>query len=208
MANCKGISINARLDYLEEHHGPAGLRDVLASLSPEHQQRIEARILPHAWTPVELFIALSVAADAKFGSGDFQLCVTMGSWAAEKTLPRLFKIFYRLGTPMFIFGKAAKLWTALRLGPPRARQPSGQRGAAAAARLRDAASRALPLRARLGEEVDRDVGRQDHHRRRVAVPHEGRGLLRAVAQVEVARRRSKAASASRAMPPGAALQPP
>ncbi len=111
-AHCKGIAVNTRLTWVEEHHGEAGLSAVLGALSPEQRKMIDGRVLPHAWVPIELFIALNVAADQQFGKGDLALCVTMGAWAAEKTLPRVFKIFYRFGSPMFIFEKAAKLWSA------------------------------------------------------------------------------------------------
>lgn len=110
MANCKGIAVTARLAYAEEVHGAAGLKQLLDSLSPEHRALVEGRILPHAWVPIELFIALNVNADKLWGSGDLALCQVLGAWAAEKNLPTLFRIFYRLGTPMFIFSKAAKLW--------------------------------------------------------------------------------------------------
>lgn len=53
MANCKGIAVTTRLAWVQEHHGDAGLRSVLASLSPEHQKLVEGRVLPHAWVPIE-----------------------------------------------------------------------------------------------------------------------------------------------------------
>jgi hypothetical protein len=111
MANCKGLAVNMRLAYAERFHGQEGLAQLVASLTPEHRATIEARVLPHAWVPMDLFIALNVNADRLFGKGDLALCQGMGAWAAEKSLPTLFRIFYRLGTPMFIFGKAAKLWS-------------------------------------------------------------------------------------------------
>ena len=111
MANCKGIAVTTRLAYAEEHHAEEGLKQLVASLPIEFRALIEARVLPHAWVPMDLFIALNVNADRLFGAGDLALCQAMGGWAAEKNLPKLFRIFYRLGTPMFIFSKAAKLWS-------------------------------------------------------------------------------------------------
>lgn len=112
MANCKGLAVQMRLQYAEAFHGAEGRRQLLAALSPEHRALVEGHVLPHAWVPMELFLALNVAADRLFGAGDLKLCEAMGAWAAEKSLPTLFRIFYRFGTPMFIFGKAAKLWSA------------------------------------------------------------------------------------------------
>ncbi len=111
MANCKGIAVLTRLTYAEVHHGAEGRKQLLESLEPAQRAMLEGHVLPHAWVPFDLFIALNVNADRLFGSGDLSLCRTMGAWSAEKSLPTLFRIFYRFGTPMFIFGKAAKLWS-------------------------------------------------------------------------------------------------
>jgi hypothetical protein len=112
MAHCKGLAVTSRLRWVEQHHGAGGLEKVKAQLTPEHQQLIAQHILPHAWVPMTLFIELNVVADRLFGNGDLALCQTMGAWAAEATLPKVFKLFYRLGSPMFIFERAAKLWSA------------------------------------------------------------------------------------------------
>jgi hypothetical protein len=112
MAHCKGLAVTSRLRWVEEHHGIEGLEKVKAALTPEHQALLAGHVLPHAWVPMALFTELNVAADRLFGAGDLKLCQTMGAWAAEATLPKVFKLFYRLGSPMFIFERAAKLWTA------------------------------------------------------------------------------------------------
>ena len=112
MAQCKGLAVSSRLHWVEQHHGAGGFEKLKAALRPEHQALVAQHILPHAWVPMELFIDVNVAADRLFGAGDLALCQTMGAWAAEATLPRLFRLFYRLGSPMFIFERAAKLWSA------------------------------------------------------------------------------------------------
>lgn len=112
MANCKGLAVNMRLQWAQAVHGDDGLRRLIEGLTPESRALVEARILPHAWVPLALFNDVNVTADRLFGAGDLKLCVALGAWAAEKSLPTLFRIFYRFGTPMFIFGKAAKLWSA------------------------------------------------------------------------------------------------
>ena len=111
MANCKGIAVTSRFSWVEQNHGDEALRTLLDSLEPNHRARIDERILPHAWIPIGLFINLNVNLDRQFGSGNLAMCKTLGAWAAEKNLPSLFRIFYRLGTPMFIFTKASKLWS-------------------------------------------------------------------------------------------------
>lgn len=112
MVHSKGIAVTARLHYVQEKFGPEGYARLLASLPEEDRGLIEARILPHAWVPFGLFVRINVEADRLFGAGDLKLCFDMGAYGAELNLPRVFRLFYRLGTPMFIFGKAAKLWRA------------------------------------------------------------------------------------------------
>ena len=56
--------------------------------------------------------ALLLVADRLFGKGDLELCRVMGAWAAGENLPKLFRLFYRLGSPTFIFERASKLWGA------------------------------------------------------------------------------------------------
>lgn len=112
MAHCKGIIVNARLRYVHERHGDAGARSLLQRVQPATREVLDAHVLPHAWVPLKAFIDLNVVADEVFGKGDLELCREMGSWSATWNLPRIFKLFYRLGTPMFIFERAAKLWNA------------------------------------------------------------------------------------------------
>lgn len=60
----------------------------------------------------DAFIDVNVVADRLHGKGDLALCREMGAWAAAATLPRVFRFFYRFGSPMFLFERAAKLWSA------------------------------------------------------------------------------------------------
>jgi hypothetical protein len=110
MSDVKGAAITARVRYVREHFGEEGYQKLLAALSPEHRERLGGRILPHEWVPFDIFAALAVAIDRLFGKGDLQLCFEMGRYAAEVNLPSLYRIFYRFGSPMFIFRKAARLW--------------------------------------------------------------------------------------------------
>lgn len=112
MVHSKGIAVTSRLHFVEEKYGPEGTGRLLAALTAEDRSLIDARILPHAWVPFDLFVRVNVEADRLFGKGDLKTCFEMGAYAAELSLPRVFKLFYRLGTPMFIFTKAAKLWSA------------------------------------------------------------------------------------------------
>lgn len=111
MPNVKGAAITARLRFLRERHGEGGLRRVLDALPPEERAMVDARILPQSWAPYRLFVHLSVEADRLFGKGDYALCYEMGRFAAEVNLPTLYRLFYKLGNPLFIMRRAAQLWS-------------------------------------------------------------------------------------------------
>jgi hypothetical protein len=110
MANVKGSAILARLRFIRERYGEAQVQRVLRSLAPAHREILDARVLPQDWVPFDLFVDLNVTADEAFGRGDLALCYEMGRYSAEINLPTLYRLFYRLGNPQFIFRKAARLW--------------------------------------------------------------------------------------------------
>ncbi len=114
MSDVKGAAIAARLRFVRERFGDEGHARLLASLGERLDEgaraRLAGRVLPHEWVPFALFVGLNVEADRLFGKGDLQLCYEMGRYSADVNLPSLYRLFYRLGTPMFIFRKAARLW--------------------------------------------------------------------------------------------------
>jgi hypothetical protein len=110
MAQVKGSAITSRVRYVRDRFGESAIRQVKIALGDKHRSALEGKVLPHAWVPYELFIALNTEIDRLFGKGDLALCREMGRYSAEVNLPTLYRIFYRLGTPMFIFSKAARLW--------------------------------------------------------------------------------------------------
>jgi hypothetical protein len=111
MPSVKGAAINARLRFVRENHGEAGVKRVVQALPPEHRATLEANVLAQAWAPFDLFVVLSVTIDRLFGRGDLSMCQEMGRYAAEVNLPTLYRLFYKLGNPGFILRKAAQLWS-------------------------------------------------------------------------------------------------
>ncbi len=111
MANVKGAIITARLRFARERHGEEGLRRLLDAVPASTRAALEGRVLPHEWVPYDVFIDMGVAMDRLFGEGDLALCYELGRYSAEVNLPTLYRIFYRLGSPLYIFRKAAQLWS-------------------------------------------------------------------------------------------------
>jgi hypothetical protein len=106
----KGSAITARIKWVRDHHGEAGVRTVKEQLRPEHRTILEGRVLPHGWVPFELFVDLCETIDRLFGKGDLALVKDLGRFAARANLPTLYRIFYVLGSPEFILSRASRLW--------------------------------------------------------------------------------------------------
>ncbi len=106
----KGSAITARIRWVREHRGEDGVRATKSALSPELRDLVERRILPHDWAPFELFVGLSETIDRLFGRGDLELCRELGRYSARVNLPTIYRIFYALGNPAFIVGRAPRVW--------------------------------------------------------------------------------------------------
>lgn len=111
MSNVKGAAISARLQFVRERHGEAGVRRLLDAMPEAQRSVLEARVLSHAWAPFDVFVEVAATADRLFGKGDLALCTEMARYAAEVNLPTLYRLFYRLGSPQYILRKAAQLWS-------------------------------------------------------------------------------------------------
>lgn len=107
----RASAILARLRWVEEHHGREAKRAVLVSLSPTHATAILAAVNPSLWVPFDAFVALCQAIDRTYGSGDLAMCRTLGRYAAEKNLPTLYRIFYKIGSFRYIISKASAVWS-------------------------------------------------------------------------------------------------
>jgi hypothetical protein len=111
MANVKGAAVTARLRYVRERHGEDGLRRLFDALPAGARAALEGEVLPDAWLSFDVFVEVNVAVDRLFGKGDLALCFELGRYAAEVNLPTLFRFFYRFGSPVYIFRRAAQLWS-------------------------------------------------------------------------------------------------
>lgn len=111
MSHVKGSAITSRVRFVQERYGEAGLRRVLDALPIASRARLEKRILPHEWIAFDTFVDINTVTDKLFGAGDLQLCIEMGRFGARVNLPTIYRLFYRFGTPLYIFRKAAHVWS-------------------------------------------------------------------------------------------------
>ena len=91
-ANIKGSAITARVRYVRELYGEPGVRRVKEALSPEYRKRLEEKVMPHDWVPMEMFIELCTEIDRMYGRGDLALCRELGRYAAKVNLPTLYRM--------------------------------------------------------------------------------------------------------------------
>lgn len=109
MAKVKASAVLSRLQYATAHHGPDAANKLLDALPDEAKRQITT-VDAHQWLPFDVFVQINIEADRLWGQGDLSLCYEMGRFGAEANLPTLYRVFYRIGSPMFILRKAARLW--------------------------------------------------------------------------------------------------
>lgn len=113
MVNVKGTAIAGRRQYVLRYHGAEKLHAVLEKLKDrEAAQRLETGALKSAWYPFSLFIDLTETIDRIVGKGDGKLYRAVAAQTAEDDLSTVYKVFFKFLQPMYIFNKAAQLWSA------------------------------------------------------------------------------------------------
>ncbi len=112
MAQVKGTALAGRLKWVARHHGERGLDAVLGKLQDREAARRlrDHGALKSAWYPFDLYIDLTETVDRVLGKGDGALHRTSAAQTAEDDLSTVYKLFFRLLQPMFIFQKASQIW--------------------------------------------------------------------------------------------------
>ena len=111
MANVRGSVITARLKWVRDRFGEPGVRQLKGALSPASRAQIEARIQPHEWAPLELYLEVTTEIDRLWGKGDLALARELGRASADFSMPTILKMFLRFGSPSYTVSRAAKLWS-------------------------------------------------------------------------------------------------
>ncbi len=110
MANIRGSALIPRVTYLKQRHADAWPA-IVEGVQPATRALLEAHPLATTWYPVEQFIDLMTVADRVAGTGNLELVRTLGHHAASANLSTILKVFIRFGSPEYILGKAAKVWS-------------------------------------------------------------------------------------------------
>jgi predicted hydrocarbon binding protein len=109
MASMKGSAFTARFNYLRSRF-PTKWDALVASFDPQTQALARGPCLKATWYPFSCFIDLNTKADQICGRNDFALVREMGRHASKTNMPVLYKAFFRVGSPDYLFGKVVSIW--------------------------------------------------------------------------------------------------
>lgn len=108
----KGSALASRVNWVRLNHGTDGVDRLAKQCSPELRAIIETGAKMARWYPFAEFIELSTVIDRVFGTGDGALYRRLGYEGAGANLSTIYRLFYRVGSVMWILGRAARLWNA------------------------------------------------------------------------------------------------
>ena len=112
MPNVKGSALASRVLWVKFNRGLAGVEKLASEASPGLRDIIERGAQKATWYPFELFIELNESIDRLFGAGDGALVREISRHGAVVNLTTIYRLFYRVGTTMWILGRSARLWNA------------------------------------------------------------------------------------------------
>jgi hypothetical protein len=110
--NVKGSALASRVLWVQLEHGESGYQRLLQAVSPELKDALEPGINKAAWYPFDQYVELSIVLDRLYGTGDLSLVKALGRYSADANLKTIYRLFYKVGTVPWIFGRAVRLWNA------------------------------------------------------------------------------------------------
>lgn len=112
MAQVKGSAIEASLRYVRERFGEPALATILAAL-PEQERTLFGRdTLVSAWYPMDALLLLMREAHRQLGRQEPDLLRRMGRASCDYGLKTIYKIFFRVGSPLFTIGRGARVFSS------------------------------------------------------------------------------------------------
>lgn len=110
MAQVKGTAVVASLRYVQERFGDEAVKRVLGSLPADERRVLEAGILASSWYPMPLFLHFMQESERQLAAQEKDVIRRMGAASAEYGIKGVYKIFFRLGSPEFVIGRAARVF--------------------------------------------------------------------------------------------------
>jgi len=106
----KGVSFQHLREFVIARFGHEAWVEVLARLGPEGLAVFSAPILASGWYPYAAYVEVERIVVKRFMGGDNRRAREIGAHDLEAGLNRVYKAFYRMGSPAFIIRMSALLW--------------------------------------------------------------------------------------------------
>lgn len=110
MSKIKGAAVRARLDYVRERHGEAGLRRVLDGMEEMDQVILSGTILPSLWYPFQVLANFDEAAARLLGDGE-DLFSRAGEHVARQHARSIYRVFFRETEPTRVLKVASCIFS-------------------------------------------------------------------------------------------------
>ncbi len=126
MQQIKGSILKARMAFVEEHFGAAGVERVLAGLHPEDRRSLKVIMIIQSY-PFDLGKRLDEAIVRILGGGNPAFFERLGEASATKNLSTLHKVFLTPGNPHAFLRKAPSIYALYYETGRRDYQQTGER---------------------------------------------------------------------------------
>ena len=112
MARVKGTAVQSSLRYVKERFGDLALARILQALPEADRGRLEHGVLASSWYEVDLFLRFMVEAERQLAPQEPDLVLNMGRASCDYGLTTVYKVFFKIGSPEFIIGRAARVFSS------------------------------------------------------------------------------------------------
>lgn len=107
----KGTALSSTVRYIKEKFGDESVEKIIAGLGESDKAAIRSGVLVSSWYPFSLLVAIMRAAKKEYGGQAPDLYRDIGRASADYSLSTVYKIFFKVGSPQFIIGRAATVYS-------------------------------------------------------------------------------------------------
>jgi hypothetical protein len=111
-AHVKGTAFLGTTRFLKETFGEQGFQKIAERLSPEERERVQAPMLPSAWYPLSLLVAVMRAAKAEFGGTMPDIYREIGRASADYSLTTVYSLVFKVGSTQWIISRATAVFSS------------------------------------------------------------------------------------------------
>src|SRR5262249_47557126 len=109
----RGSLLLANRRFLEIHYGEEAFPEVVARVRQPDAELLNGILLPAAWYPTALMVAMVDAAAELFSEKEPDFLHKLGVFGADYDLRGIHKFVLRFTSPLWVLERGAKLWNEL-----------------------------------------------------------------------------------------------